>query len=120
MNNLDKLIFLEITNKQFGKFPNSEYFKTLKLLSESEADELNKLANEIHDIWNNLNTPPKLTMNKVYGSFNEYSDEIVVSPKISRIMNDFNLDLKNKMSEEVKKAIISLLGQDFFDKTFEQ
>lgn len=35
-------------------------------------------------------------------------------------MDDFDLDLKNKMSDEVKRSIIKLLGKDFFDKTFGQ
>lgn len=118
MDNLDKLFFLKITNKQFTKFPDSEYYKTLELLSEMDKDEFYKLADEVHSIWNNLNTPPNLTMNKVYGSFDEYRDEIEVSSRITKIMNDFNLDLKDKMSNEVKKSIIALLGKDFFDKTF--
>jgi hypothetical protein len=119
MDNLDKLIFLEITNKQFTKFPNSDYYKTLELLSEIDKEEFYKLADEIHKIWNNLNTPKKFAINyKVYGSFNEYKDEIEVSSRISKIINDFNLDLKDEMSDEVKKSIIALLGKDFFDETF--
>ena len=120
MDHLDKLIFLEITNKQFTKFPDSDYYKTIEFLSEAEKDEFYKLADEIHSIWNNLNTPPNLTMNKVYNTFDEYRSEIKVSSKIIKVMNDFNLDLKDKMSDEVKKSIIALLGKDFFDKTFGQ
>ncbi len=119
MDNLDKIIFLEITNKQFAKFPNSGYYKTLELLSEIEKEKFYKLADEIHEIWNNLNTPKKISINyKVYGSFDEYRDEIEVSSRISKIINDFNLDLKDEMSDEVKKSIIAVLGKDFFDETF--
>jgi hypothetical protein len=119
MDNLDKLIFLEITNKQFTKFQNSDYYKTLELLPEKDKEEFYKLADEIDEIWNNLNTPKNLTINyKVYGSFEEYSGEIEVSSRISKIVNDFNLDLKDEMSDEVKKSIIALLGKDFFDQTF--
>jgi hypothetical protein len=120
MDNLDKLVFLEITNKQFTKFSNSDFYSTLKLLSESEEDEFYKLAEEIHAIWNNLNAPRNLTMNKIYNSFDEYREEIQVSPRITKIMSDFNLDLKDSMSDEVKKSIIAVLGKDFFDKTFSQ
>lgn len=118
MNNLDKVVFLEITNKQFSKFPNSDFYNTLELLAESEKDEFYKLAPEIHSIWNNLNSPPNLTRSKIYGSFDEYRTEIKVSPRITKIMTDFNLDLKDKMSDETKKLIISLLGKNFFDQTF--
>lgn len=72
MDNLEKLIFLEITNKQFTKFHNSEYYNTIKLLSEAEQNEFYKLADEIHLIWNNLNAPSNLTMSKIYNSFDEY------------------------------------------------
>ena len=119
MDNLDKLIFLEITNKQFTKFENSDYYKTLELLPEIEKEEFYKLTEEIHEIWNNLNTPKNFPINyKVYNSFDEYSGEIEVSPRISKIMNDFNLNLKDEMSDELRKSIISLFGKDFFDETF--
>ncbi|MDD2819956.1 MAG: hypothetical protein PHW29_01710 [Flavobacterium sp.] len=119
MDNLNKLIFLEITNKQFTKFPDSDYYKTLELLSETDKEEFYKLADEIHEIWNNLNTPKNFAVNyKVCNSFEEYRDQIQVSSKISKIINDFNLDLKDEMSDEVKKSIIALLGKDFFDQTF--
>lgn len=119
MDNLNKLIFLEITNKQFTKSPDSDYYKTLELLPEVDKEEFYKLADEIHDIWNNLNTPKNFTVNyKVYSSFDEYKDEIEVSSRISKIINDFNLNLKDEMSDELKKSIIALLGKDFFDKTF--
>ena len=119
MDNLDKLIFLEITNKQFTKFENSDYYKTLELLPEIEKEEFYKLTEEIHEIWNNLNTPKNFPINyKVYNSFDEYSGEIKVSPRISKIMNDFNLNLKNEMSDELRKSIISFFGKDFFDETF--
>jgi hypothetical protein len=119
MDYLDKLIFFEITNKQFTKLPNSDYYKTIALLSGAEEVEFYKLAEEIHEIWNNLNTPKNLVVNyKVYGSFDEYKDEVKVSSRISKIMNDFNLDLKEQMSDELKKSIIAILGKDFFDETF--
>ena len=118
-NNLDKLIFLEITNKQFTKSENPNYYKTLELLTEIEKEEFYKLTEEIHEIWNNLNTPKNFPINyKVYGSFDEYSDEIEVSSRISKIMKDYNLNLKDQMSDELRKSIISLLGKDFFDQTF--
>jgi len=118
-NNLDKLIFLEITNKQFTKSENRNYYKTLELLPEIEKEEFYKLAQEIHKIWENLNTPKNFPINyKVYSSFDEYSDEIEVSPRILKIMNDFNLNLKDQISDEFKKSIIFILGKNYFDETF--
>jgi hypothetical protein len=118
MNNLEKLLFLEITNKQFTKMQTSDYYATLKLLSDSEKDEFYDLANEIHTIWNYLNIPPNITLSKNYNSFDEYKNEINVSSKIIKIINDFNLNLKDNISDELKKSIISSFGRDFYDQNF--
>lgn len=120
MDNLEKLIFLEITNKQLTKALDANYYKTLKLLSEIEKDEFDELVKEIDEIWDNLNTPKNFTVFfKVYKSFDDYKNEIIVSPRIIKVMNDFNLDLKDKISEQSKKLIITKMGKDFFDQNFD-
>ena len=117
MNNLEKLIFFEITNRQQGKVVNSEYYNTLEALTELEKDEYYKLESEVHNIWNNLNGPKNI-LSKQYNSFEDYQNNIDVSPTILTIMNDFNLTLKEDLSEETKKMIIKLMGKDFYDQNF--
>ncbi|GAA4299604.1 hypothetical protein [Aestuariibaculum suncheonense] len=35
---LEKMLFFELTNKQFSKFPNSEYYATYNILKEEFKD----------------------------------------------------------------------------------
>jgi hypothetical protein len=117
MNNLEKLIFIEITNLQQGRLENSVYYKTFELLTETEQNEYFELEAEIRAIWNNLNAPKNI-LTKKYNSFEDYQNDNNVSPKISSIMEDFNLTLKDELSEKSKMIIIKLMGKDFYDENF--
>lgn len=117
MKNLEKLIFFEITNRQQGKVANTEHYNNLEALSDLEKDEFYKLEFEVHNIWNNLNGPKNI-LSKKYISFEDYQNNIIVSPMIISIMNEFNLTLKEEISEKTKKTIIKLMGKDFYDQNF--
>ena len=58
MYNLEKLMFLEMTNKQFSKLPNDEYYTTFKSLTPDELKISVKLSSELHNIWNYINSEP--------------------------------------------------------------
>lgn len=118
MDKLEKLIFLEITNRQFTKFHNKDFFDTYKELNEQEQNKLSELTREIHSIWNVLNGPAVLNASKKYASFQDFHSENKVSPEIVKVIEDFGLTLKTEISEELKNAIIKHLGQGYFDENF--
>jgi len=50
-NQFEKMVFLELTNKQFSKFPNSEYYETYKKLNQEDKELIDtEISNEIHQI----------------------------------------------------------------------
>jgi hypothetical protein len=59
MDNLEKLLFLDITCKQFGKLDtsNPDFISTWSSLNEAEKNEYTQLAKEIHEIWSFINMP---------------------------------------------------------------
>ncbi|WP_298138589.1 hypothetical protein [Flavobacterium sp.] len=113
-NNLEKLLFLEMTWKQFGKLNESEYYKTIKLLSEEELNLSIILLDELHNIYNYINVNYTDRVNA--DSILEYHELISpVSEIILKVSLDFGLTLKGEMSEEFKKAILDILGKDYLD-----
>ncbi len=54
MNNLEKLLFFEITNKQFGNQAEN-YLETYKSLSALEKERFSELSDEVHHLWNTIN-----------------------------------------------------------------
>jgi hypothetical protein len=123
MNQLEKLIFLEITNKKFTKFPNSEYIKTHNLLLPEEQNKFSKYSQEIHQIWNYINSMPlkNIIDNKNVNSILDYNNLVAsVSDLILKICNDFELSLKNEISPNFKENVIRKLGIDFYKKHFEK
>lgn len=119
MNQFEKLIFLEITNKQFGSLPNKEYYETFKSLNEEEEKKFVQLSREIHDIWNYINSPIIAGIKgKEAKSIQEYSAFFPVSPIVIQICNDFSLDLKKEKTIKFRNAVINIFGQDYFDKHF--
>ena len=113
-NNLEKLLFLEMTWKQFGKLNESEYYKTIKELNEEESKLAGKLRNELHEIYNHINVRFANRIN--VDSIHQY-DEFVspVSEIILKVSSDFNLTLKGEISQEFKNAMLKILGKDYLD-----
>jgi len=123
MDNLEKLIFLEITNKQFTKFPDSEYFATYQSLTKEEKDQFSLYSNEIHNIWNYINAMPveNVIDNVNINSVNDYNNSVdQISELILKTCNDFKLNLKDEITPEFKEIVIRVLGHDFYKKTFER
>ncbi|TAF11512.1 MAG: hypothetical protein EAZ75_00710 [Flavobacteriia bacterium] len=114
-NNLEKLLFLEITWKQFGKLNESEYYKTIKELNEEESKLSVKLRNELHEICNHINVRFADRIN--VDSIHQY-DEFVspVSEIILKVSSDFNLTLKGEISQEFKNAMLKIFGKDYLDE----
>lgn len=121
MNPLEKILLLEIINKQSRKLPedNPEYYATYEKLSESEKNEFYKLSGKIHQYWNYINLP-KIVPEEVkrVHSINEYNDEIeTVDQTILQICNDFGLTLRNERDERTEVLLKKFLG-DKYDTLF--
>lgn len=113
-NNLEKFLFLEMTWKQFGKRNESEYYKTVQLLNEEEVELSTKLSSELHDIYNRVNVTFSDRIN--VDSILDYNENVApVSDIILKVSSDFGLTLKGEVSDEFKKAIKTILGQDYLD-----
>jgi type III secretory pathway component EscV len=118
MNAFEKIVFLEMTNKQFSKLPNSEYYVTLKKLTEEETDIIDlKISKEIHEIWTWINTKQRKGIHKIeINSVEEYNELITpVNEIILRVSSEFGITLKRELSEKLKNAIKNILGEDYLD-----
>jgi hypothetical protein len=114
-SNLEKLLFLEMTWKQFGKLNESEYYKTINELNEEESKLSVKLRNELHEIYNYVNVRFADRIN--VDSIHEYNELVSpVSDIILKISSDFNLTLKGEISQEFKNAMLKILGKDYLDE----
>ena len=113
-SNLEKLLFLEMTWKQFGKLNESEYYKTINELNEEELKLSVKLRNELHEIYNYVNVRFADRIN--VDSIQEYNELVSpVSDIILKVSSDFNLTLKGQISQEFKNAMLKILGKDYLD-----
>lgn len=113
----EKLLFIEITNKIKGKLPdsNSDYFSLVKSIEgTNDYDRFIELAIEVNEIYFTL-----YVMEDIDDVF-VYNDKIKkVSAEILALCEDFNISMKEEpMSEYTKNAIITILGKDFYDRTF--
>lgn len=122
MNILEKFVFLELTNKQFGKYPNSEYLGIYKNLTEKEKKEYGLIFREIHDVWNRINGQKiEGFENSKVNSIQEYHENISpLSDIIIQVSSDFGITLKNEISDKLKKSIIKIFGEDYFNNNFSQ
>jgi hypothetical protein len=119
--NLEKLVFLEMTNKEMALLPNKDYYETFKALSENEKKYFGSLSRQIHNIWTHINTQ------SIPNVFTKQADTIVeyhecvekVDQLILKCHYDYGTTLKRTMNEKLKEAIIKFLGRDFYDNNFE-
>ncbi|MCB0465580.1 MAG: hypothetical protein KDC78_07890 [Aequorivita sp.] len=119
MNTFEKIVFLEMTNKQFAKLPNSEYFELYKKLDENEKNHIDlNISNEIHEIWTWINTKQRKEIHKTkINSIEEYNELIApVSEIILSVSKEFGITLKNEVTEQFKNAVTSILGKDYLDQ----
>lgn len=115
--NLEKIVFLQMRNKQFAKFPNREYDDTLKKLSENEETIFNRiLCQEIHQIWSYLNCRQINYKGKpVVHTVHEYDKFIKpVSEIILKVSAKYSLTLKDEVSAEFKSTLKLLFGEDYY------
>ena len=118
MNTFEKIVFLEMTNKQFAKLPDSEYYATYKKLTEAEKDIIDlKISNEIHEIWSWINSKQREGIHKKeINSIEEYNEHISpVNEIILSVSSDFGLSLKRELSEKFKNAIMNMFGKEYLD-----
>jgi hypothetical protein len=123
MNNFEKLTFLEITNKFLGKFPNSDYLETYEKLNDIEKLEFTRISNEIHQIWNFINSKPieGVIENENVNSIFEYHSSISdVNSSILKVCQEFDLDLKNGFSKKFENAVIQTFGKGYYRKHFKK
>jgi hypothetical protein len=118
MNTFEKIVFLEMTNKQFAKFQDSEYYETYKKLTAEEKDIIDlKISKEIHEIWSWINSKQRKGIHKMeISSIEEYNEHISpVSEIILSVSSDFGLSLKRELSEKFKNAIMNMFGKEYLD-----
>lgn len=94
----EKLIFLDLTNLQFGQLPNHEYFESYCLLTESQKIELGILMGKVLDYFNLINCPMILNVHEIeINSLQEYQERFGnVDPDILRVAHDFGITLKTE------------------------
>lgn len=120
MDRLEKLVFLEATNKQFSKLPDNEFKQEYKLLTKDEQLKFIQISDEIHELWNAINGNTSTVTGQT--EINDIEDCLEVGFKIDdilkKVLKDFNLTLKREISEEFRTTVIEAFGQDFFDEKF--
>ena len=114
MTILEKLVYMQIKNKQLGQLPDSEYLNLYKGLTEKGKIEFGILYKELNQIFNRLNTDHEFFGGrKAIHSVKEYDMEIVsVSEIIMKMVNQFGLTLKREITPEILNAHKSILGKD--------
>ena len=123
MNKLEKIVFLEMTNKQFAKLPDSEYYKAYKELTKEEKDIVDlKISKEIHEIWTWINTKQRKGIHRTeINSIEEYNELISpVSEIILSVSSDYGITLKDEISDKFKNAVINIFGKDYLDDFIEK
>lgn len=118
MDNFEKIVFLEMTNKQFSKFPEQEYFKTYNLLTQEEQIIFSKISAEIHQIWNYINTNQIVGLEKFnIETLEQYNEKVSpISDIILKVSLEFGITLEREISEKLKKSILCVFGKDYLDK----
>jgi|GEM_PF-2762502 hypothetical protein len=121
MENIEKLLFLHIRQYQFSANEESEILATYRKMTDVEKNTYHKLQHELHKIYSYINSAPKLNVRPNDGvqTVEAYNEKIhPVSDIILKVVFDFNFTLKKTMTKKVKASIITLLGEDYFNKKF--
>jgi hypothetical protein len=120
--NLEKLIFLEMTRKVMKTLPttNDEYLETYNKLSDNEKTNFGILSKQIHRIYTeiNTNTIPNAKV-KLANSILEYNENVEkIDPLILKCHLDFGVTLKSEINDKFKIALINFLGEKFYNDHF--
>lgn len=120
MQALEKMLFLEITSKQFTKLPGEEYYNTWGLLSEEEKKHFGQLSREVHQVWTHLNSKPIAgVFTKRANTIEEYNVNVQpISAEILNMARDYDLTLQDEITDEFKNAYIKIFGKDSFNRLF--
>ena len=118
MDYFEKIVFLEMTNKQFSKLLEQEYFKTYNLLTQEEQVIFSKISAEIHQIWNYINTNQIVGLEKLnIETLEQYNEKVSpISDIILKVSLEFGITLEREISEKLKKSILCVFGKDYLDK----
>lgn len=121
MDPLEKIVLIEMSNKQFGKMNQQEYYDSYRLLNQEQKERFYKIVKQIHDIFNHINTESILNVhNKIANSIIEYHENLeMIDPLILSIHKEFGLTLKREVTKEIKDSIIRVLGEEFYNKNYE-
>lgn len=118
MDNLEKLLFLDITSRQFGNLDtgNFDFISIWESMNEAKKVEYTLLSKEIHEIWSFINMPIIVELgSKRVNSVWKYNECVhPVNQKILSICNDFSLSFKEELSIEYVIAAKKVLGDDYF------
>lgn len=118
MNKIEKTIFLHIRQYQLGPEDQAEITSTYGQMSPEEKKQYGELSRELHRIWNHINGPDILnaTPTNRVKTFQDYHSKVSpISPIILKVLEDFDLTLKDTITQSEKDAIIAILGQGYFD-----
>jgi hypothetical protein len=117
---LEKLVFLEMTNRDMSLLPNQEFYDTYNLLNEAEKIRYYAIKNQVDNILRHIKTESILNAHtKIADSILEYNELVEkVDPLIIKCHKDFGVTLKGTNNEKFKEAIICILGRDFYEKHF--
>lgn len=120
MQALEKMLFLELTNKQFVKMADSQYYDTWEKLTEIEKQQFGLFSNKIHQIWTYLNSSSiPGAFNKRAETIEEYNELVEpISPEILSLTRDFGITLKRTMNTDFKNAYIRIFGKEAFEQKF--
>ncbi len=125
MFKIEKALFLELTHWQFGKwYILREMLDLLESFNESEKTLYLMLKEEARGIFNYINSPNVLNVvnNEGVDSIFDFNDKVeTVSETLLEFCKGFGITLKkDDMTEEYKKAIIDILGLEFFEKHYKE
>jgi hypothetical protein len=121
MNKIEKILFLHIRQYQYSVSEESEINAVYREMTEEEKNEYAKLWNELHEIWNYINSPPVLNVRADDGvkTVQAYHEKVnPVNDVILKVINDFDFTLKETMTKKQKAAMIAILGESYFNEKY--
>lgn len=121
MENIEKALFLNVRQLQYLTSEDLEIATTFSKMTDVQKDEYVKLNRELRNIWNYINIAPILNVRPDDGvnTIQAYHEKInPVSDIILKVINDFNFTLKKNMTKKEKEAIITILGEGYFNEKY--